>query len=439
MKSVVQLPIDEKFKAYEKCEFKIDWVHGFCDSPYVGKFFEDLEALDPELFDFTRFKLQKKGFRNYSVRYNHDDKSEIVICYTPRFDDELDPEDYNPDIHGSWLTTSKDYTSGTNRGIYIQISGDGCRKIGVNNFLAVMQLLYSYNFKCTRFDVACDIYNPECEVLSILHNTFDSTVRAISNDLPICEGLPLFRSKSTRKHIQGYTVIDPYRSDRHVNYLNWEWGHNATAFKFRMYDKWLEMRSVTRHKNTYEEILSSLPLDFWWRLEYELHDDRAMSCFLMFVNQVNACQIFLEVSKSCFTPVFGSDNVIHHATDRLVVQPEWEFFLNFVEHSISYIIDFVQLDSYVPDTKSEDDVLKYTLHMSKSFVASILCSGRSPDILKNVFEIGLQKWFNDPRNKFLMVEYGITSFEDLQATLSYSLDQLGCYNVFSHNYDSILL
>ncbi len=341
MQAMVQLPLNEEFKQYENSQFIVDWVHGFCDSPFVSRFFNDLEAIDPELFAFERFVLQKNGFRNYSVRFNHDNKSEIVICYTPRFKDELDPEGYDPEVDG-YLASSKDYTTGTNRGIYVQFSGDGCRKIGDKNFLAVMQLLQTYNFKCSRFDVACDIFNPECDVLSLLNDTFLSVSKVGLNVSLIEDGTPLFRSRAVRKHITGNFPIDLYREDRHVDYYNWTWGHKATSFKFRMYDKWLEIRSVTRHKNTWEDTLSNLPLDFWWRLEYELHDERAAYCFGLLISGAATSQIFLETCKDCFTPVVGQTNSNGlKNVSYLHSFPEWEVFIKFVSQFVSKTIDFV--------------------------------------------------------------------------------------------------
>lgn len=414
----VQLPIEEKFKPYIGSEFIIDWVHGFCDCPYVDMFFKDLAMIDP-MFDRKNWVLWKNGFRNYSLRYCLDGQASIMVCYNPIGSDEDYPSDYgSDDRHIGALTTMKDYTSGRNRGIFVQISGDGCRKIGDQNFLAVMQLLKNYNYRCSRIDVSCDIYNPKNPIIDLLNSTFLKVQEGIIN-----EGDPIFRARATRKHITGTLEADPFRSTSDLpRYYNWTWGHSSTPFKFRMYDKWLEMKKVSRHASTRDEILSHLPSEFWWRLEYEMHYEKADYLFNMLVIGSKSQDLFLYACKDCFCPVLADPSVGSSNTSRLYPQAEWLVFITFVSELAVQTIHFVQL--YVKKQRNLEETQKYTRHMLSCLSRQLVSMRDSPGIQRELLEKGLLKAYHDRDNSDFFWELNINSYDDFKSAVFVSFKQL---------------
>ncbi len=293
---------DSLSDTYTGVQYIVDWVHGFCDMPYVDKLFRGLAAIDERL-SFDKFEHWDVGFRNYSERYCLNGTGIIQICYCPRFPDEALPDDYEttPDNTGALSTMT-----GNNRGVFVSISGDGCRYIGDDNFIAVLQLLYSLNFKCSRLDVSCDVFDKDNLVVNVVQCAFDNAWRRNH----ICVGQLYVKSRCTRTHLKPIQNIDNIRyPDKPQVVTNWTWGHyNSSCCEFRLYDKYLEVSTVPRFKAIKDKILEPCKDKYWWRFEYSMHKTYAKVLFDMLAEgMVNVSEAFAWCAERVFTPVDGTD------------------------------------------------------------------------------------------------------------------------------------
>lgn len=294
--------MEHKVEKYDisKPYFRYDWLHGtvhgcFC----IQDFLSGLSELDPKLSSNNFIKMDC-GLYNYTSRLGLFGKGTIQICW---IQDKLK-------IDGDYAVRD-----GCNPGIFFVVSGDGIRYLGADLFIKLCFYLHSLQFKCSRIDVCCDLYDPDNPFVPLyctaLENCFTYNYSS-GSPVAVTHGAKLnrFSYYDRRRKILGFN----YWLGRKAS----EWG------MLRIYDKYFEC--YEKHPKIADELVARCPAEYWFRFEFELHKS-------------NANCIFLNIINGCFDPSIGFLKSIEHFRIGLGnnfqsrgKHPVYEQFFAFLEH-----------------------------------------------------------------------------------------------------------
>lgn len=292
-----------------KNDYTIDYLSGIVPTPFVSRFFDALVAIDHRL-GFNHFVRWSTGINFYNNRFCLNDQSYFVVAFNEPGYDESKPFDYLDT--DTFLATMRE---GSNSGIYLSISGDGLRYIGNEVTEILFQYLYSMNFKCTRIDIACDVYDPDNPYVPHLQEalanvyfqrgfvpgefSFTTNLSRAQGNIRKFSNVDNIRDKELLKKI-GVEV-----SPNCFETINYTWGRkDSTKCQFRLYDKWLEVATSRRLKAVAEDMLSELPSNYWYRFEYEMHKQYAFDIFnALALGTVTVPGAFAQCAEDCFFPV----------------------------------------------------------------------------------------------------------------------------------------
>lgn len=283
-------------KYYHCC----DWIQGVLPIDNVKIFFDNLELVDSSL-SFNNFANRKNGLLGYSTRYCLNDKDYFVVCWNPV-----------NDIFSCASSPVSDITDVSKLlpGVFLYVSGDGLRLLSeLDCQEKFFKLLRSLNFKCNRFDLAIDFFNPNNSIVPLLQGAFEiSRFSLHSRDengdfirTGLDKGTPFIHSRLS--NIRKFEHID---NIRHIGMgqvvCNYRIGGGRSRLgEVKLYDKWLEVNTVKRLKDCKDELLQNVPFDYWWRLEYTLKTEYSQQIFNQFVD--DDCNISL-VAKYCINKLF---------------------------------------------------------------------------------------------------------------------------------------
>ncbi len=254
----------------ETCKFTLDWLQGVLPFSDVRVLFKALGEIDERLK--PEFWQPFGSFRNYRTRFICQGKASVSIAYN---DDPLQDR-YNKSLWYSCSDNNEDISliaenHPFNPGIFISISGDGLRWLNQNpdTVKALLKYLKLQRFKCSRLDLACDVFDPKNDLVPTI-------LKAFKNAVPMTAGRLSLRSKIRRTSgkngsVKLYPYTDTIR-DGNKTIWNCSLGDHGSSFgMFRCYDKWFEIASG-RLSDYKTQMLESLEHKYWYRIEYELHN-----------------------------------------------------------------------------------------------------------------------------------------------------------------------
>lgn len=241
--------------------FGIDWINGVLPVQDVDEVFSVLESFSSKLRK-SRWQLASTGKYNYKVRYMLDNKPFIQLMYNPDAEPDLDGNPYP-------MACIPETSNCNNPYVFFTISGDGIRYLSSigGDMTALNKLLcyfYANGFRSSRFDVYCDILDKDNEVVPLLKKSFYYFL----NPRVGCPTLSTNLHRD-RKNIDIRYSVD----DEGKRFFNLTLGHHgSTSGMFRCYNKLVELKDG-RLSGMSDEILKEYGVsDYWYRLEYELHD-----------------------------------------------------------------------------------------------------------------------------------------------------------------------
>lgn len=391
----------------KKMEYSIDYISGIVYTPFVTRFFKDLAMLDPEKLSFRCFKKWNTGLNFYKERWCLNDQSYFTLAYNEPMQYEELPIDY--DIHTDTLLCSMQ--EGKNRGIYLSISGDGLRYLGDDTVKVLIQMLAGYEFKCTRLDLCCDVYDPDNQYVPLLNSAL-SNVYCQRGFVPGEYSVTTNLSRSPG-NLKRYTNYDPFRDPELLQKIgqeiapncyetiNFTWGRkDSTKCQFRMYDKWLEVKTVQRLKHVADQIIADTPAsisNYWYRFEYEMHQKYAFDLFNSIASEKTTVPgAFAWCAEDCFFPVlcgFGRnvDMCDQQSSDI------WEAFVDYArsfgDSDVVQTIHFVSKRFY-----AVEDRIKYVRDNLSLFYMGFCLFKAYPWLLDRVLEDGRRSFFDNRKN-----------------------------------------
>ncbi len=339
----------------KKMDYSIDYISGIVYTPFVTRFFKDLAMLDSEKLSFRCFKKWKTGLNFYKERWCLNDQSYFTLAYNEPSEHEDLPLGYDPSSDAIICSMQE----GKNRGIYLSISGDGLRYLGDDTVKVLIQMLAGYDFNCTRLDLCCDCYDPDNKYVPLLDEALSNVYYQrgfVPGEFSITTNL-----SRTPGNLKRYTNYDPFRDHELLEKIghlaatncyetvNFTWGRkDSTKCQFRMYDKWLEVKSVPRLKSVADQMINDTPArisNYWYRFEYEMHQKYASDLFNSIAKEFTTVPgAFAWCAEDCFFPVFCGFGVNKRMCDQHN-SDIWEDFIAFAralgDSSIMRTIHFV--------------------------------------------------------------------------------------------------
>ncbi len=306
----------------EKLQYSFDWLNGTLPYYDVRAFFNDLEKIHPDL-RFEDFHSRCRGIYNYSQSFGLMGDARFIVAFNPDYE----YEDSFSDAYTSYPLQA--VSSGYNPGIFISISGDGLRylnSLGDHVVADLFAWLQKCNFKASRLDVACDIFESDNPIIPLLIEAFYYAINRQG-------GCPTLVSnmRRTPETIKIMLNADPYRDNNNYSH-SISFGHHGSSWgMFRMYDKWLEVKTG-RLKHFADELLKDK--DYWYRIEYELHKQHAADLFNR-IGELTTAECFGYAAEDMFKIVVPISEKTQ--SDKCDSSPVWVEFIEFVTSNIFFI------------------------------------------------------------------------------------------------------
>ncbi len=300
----------------DKLQYSFDWLNGTLPFYDVRYFFDCLEKIHPDLA-FSEFHDRNRGIYNYSTSFGLLGDSRFIVAFNPDYD-RYEPQ-YSNDFD-SYPMYAVD--SGFNPGIFVSISGDGLRYLNSLGDDLVYKLFSFFKknvVKGSRIDVACDIFEKDNPVVPLLIEAF---MYAINRQ----GGAPTLVSniRRTPENIGIFLNSDPFRKDNNFSYSIRFGNHGSSWGMFRMYDKWLEVKTG-RLKKYADKLLEGK--DYWYRIEYELHKEHAQELFNLF-DELSVAQCFGYAAEDMFKVVIPKSEKTQ--SDKCSISVVWAEFLEYI-------------------------------------------------------------------------------------------------------------
>lgn len=391
----------------KRMDYSIDYISGVVPTPFVTRFFKDLAMVDPVKLGFSCFQKWKTGLNFYKERWCLNDQSYFTLAYNePGLNEDL-PLDYDPST--DFLICSMQ--EGKNRGIYLSISGDGLRYLGDKTVGSLIKLLGGYGFKCTRIDFACDVYDPDNQYVPLLNQAL-SNVYCQRGFVPGEYSVTTNLSRATG-NIKRFTNFDPFRDPELLKKIgqeiapgcyetyNFTWGRkDSTKCQFRMYDKWLEVKTVKRLQAVADQIIADTPAsvsNYWYRFEYEMHQLYANDLFYNLFNENTSVPgAFAWCAEDCFFPVLCGFGLNRDLCDQQS-SDIWEDFIDLARqlgaHEVVQTIHFVQSKFY-----AVEDRINYVKNNLPLYYMGFCLFKAYPWLLDRVLEDGRRSFFDNRKN-----------------------------------------
>lgn len=342
-------------------KFNIDWLNGvlpITDFKFVEDFLNTFPAISldhwvesPGRFNYN-YGIEYAGMPGFRFCYN------IRSLYQQSGDETYRKDDEYRDPDNTGLIPSKGENN--NAYVFLQVSGDAIRmlqKFGLIHDL--FTFLHAFKFRCTRFDVNCDIFSPDNEVVDLIGEASEYFVNPV-------RGKPTFRSRYFRRQNKTIRVQQNYDAVLDCMTKNVTIGnHGSMTGMFRCYNKRLEVFETKKAEVALELWRSHGEPEYWFRLEYELHKASAENIFNAYMNDgkfnnisafLTAYNMFFEiVNCTCFS--------------SLQYCPIVSFWADFNDLVISANNNFAQFD--IRNEKVTNDDFIPSLELDKRFYLRI--------------------------------------------------------------------
>lgn len=315
--------------------FSVDWLNVRLDCDNLDLLLLKISTVFPEI-DISDWEIRDSGvcFYKEAVYLSSLGYSSFVISF-------------NRDTDGSII--NKPLERGTTYGILVSISGDGCRYINSlhdNGFVDLLKVFEPFSPRCTRIDIACDIFDKENMIVPMLQTFCDSAYDRENATID-------FNCNLQRKSgwVTANLVYDDIVNDFTRNITIG--GRDCKKGTVQLYNKRVEIASG-RLKDVSSAILESVGNpDYWWRLEYRCKSF-AQRVYDTLVQSCSIYQAFLQAANDMGTFVIPTTSS-HHIT-RADTCVEWVAFLDFVLKLANgiHLVQFSQLVN-IPYIGSELD------------------------------------------------------------------------------------
>ena len=400
----------------DKVEYGVDWLNAVLMNQTDVKFFFDmLSARVDHKLGFEHFQKLDHGTYNYKESYGINGQRIFIVAYnrspkTIPVDDPISTSDIyhnekvkkmnNPEL------TACDSDESGNPYIFISVSGDGLRYINSLNMKALENFFFvlkTMQARCSRIDVNMDLF-VENPIVSLLQDSCRFAMAPVPYK-------PTLRTKLMRKG-KNFSLNVNFDDLTGEEYMNVTIGNHSSQWgMFRCYNKSAELRNAHGlDKESIQTIFDTKGLDlkdYWWRLEYELHKDRADQIFKACLDTLetgdNTFQVvFLAALDKMFTPVIASDNVfrmVNHLNELEVVS-DWADFMEFVGNSIH----FVQLTNipYIP----RNNLPKFQKNLKRlsGYIFVILrYLDYDPEFVSELIKSGAEKYYKQKDSRYLFL------------------------------------
>lgn len=381
--------------------FGLDWLHGTLPFNDVKVLFDSLGKIDSRL-QYEYWKPMG-SFRNYNTRFICQGKPSLTIAYNRDY--LYNPYDtdkfYNDDTNNIPLV-AEDHPF--NPGIFVSFSGDGLRWL--NEFPGTVEKIIKYfrlqRFCCSRIDFCCDFYNKKNKVIPKVISAFKNAV--VEKPGKLCLRSNMRRTSGKNGSVRLFQYDDTIRpGDKKV--FNVEFGNHSSSFgMFRCYDKWFEISSG--RLNLYKEAMLELcEDDYWYRMEYELHNgNHVRYAESMFNNLADGIVNVRTAFGWCLENMFDvvkcewSSQVV----SRREVASEWSSMIQFI-HFVQF--DNVPIISVPWVEKTPEQFVLHVRRLSK-FVHKIhLFFENCPDKALEILSEGKEKYDSDIVQKSIFDSY----------------------------------
>lgn len=315
----------------ETAKVTVDWFNIILHSNDILGLIEELEYLVPEMA-LENWELGNCT-RGYTKSLRFQCHNFIIVSWNPTEENLFKVNMEHP----------------TNKDILISLSGDGCRFLASYGMLSeFLKYCKSIGCHCTRFDTALDIFSQNALVSSIVEAFKSSVIARIGACDCISSNMHLKPS-----NVQFNTVVDPFTGEFTENVT---FGNHGSSFgMFRCYNKAAEIMQG-RLASSSEEIFEAVGcVDYWYRLEYEVHKKNADYYFQMLLNALEGNEfdniltnIFAQIAEDMFRIVtLKSLNSIprHSSTSSL-----WSEFLSNISYIYPIVIDNLVSIPYIKRT-----------------------------------------------------------------------------------------
>ena len=295
----------------ETAKVTVDWFNIVLHSDDVFGLIEELEYLIPEMA-FENWELGNCT-RGYTKSLRFQGHNFIIVSWNPTEDNQFKVNMEHP----------------TNKDILISLSGDGCRFLASYGMLSeFFKYCKSTGCHCTRFDIALDLFKQNELVSSIVEAFKSSVIARIGACDCISSNMHLKPS-----NVQFNTVIDPFSNEFTENLT---FGNHGSSFgMFRCYNKAAEIMQG-RLSSSADDIFQAVGcVDYWYRLEYEVHKKNADKYFQMLLEGIDCdnldmllTTIFGQVAEDMFRIVTLKH--VNACARNSVTSSLWQDFLSAV-------------------------------------------------------------------------------------------------------------
>ena len=366
-------------KWYDNCQFNLDYFNGVIqdfDSSVV-EFIKDISLFDERL-KLDNWLISEKGLYNYSFSARLLGLNNFVIAWNPSFNSSMIPsQDCN------------------NKGLFISISGKGLSFLQKhsNTLPSLIKYFYNLGLRCSRFDVNCDIFDRDNDIVPLLVDSIDNAlIRQEGISGLVCD------LKRTNQNFRVMPIID---TDTNEKFYNAYVGHHGTNFgMFRCYNKKIEVKEKNS-SDVASIILDSVGNpDYWYRLEYEVHKENADSVFKAFASgKISLQGAFFACADRFFTPVVQCSAYTNNFSRDSKKSVLWVSFMEYLSLFISYNSGNIEVFTHSPSIEKDFvsyqgylELMKPILFMAEQFRSA------NPDWYdKVVLQEGKVKFESNPK------------------------------------------
>lgn len=317
----------------DKLKFKVDYLNGIIPITRVDSFFESLRNINEDfsLEHWVNSCYAVRGIRNYNTRFHYQGKNEFIVSWNAINEDEI------------FIAKSPEQSK-FNPYIYITLSGNALNYFDVSSFDKFIKYLYRLGFKCTRLDVACDIFNRENVIVPYILQSFkfNSNMHKPENVPFVTSSMSLepkvIKSTGRYKRPVQYTSVSDV--DGNISENLTFGSHDTYLGMFRVYDKFLERGLDIKFSNS-NDVLDDfhkrlLPERYWYRIEVEMHKQHAKNLFDVWVlKDLPIYDLFASALCSMFEIRISRSH--GYRVNDCDISPVWQEFLNELSNNIHFV------------------------------------------------------------------------------------------------------
>lgn len=257
-------------------KFNLDWFQGVLPITHLDIIYDFLNSHT----DISRSRwVECKGLYNYAYGYSFSEVPGFMFCFNYRTlwqihgtDDLKFADDVFRDENNDGDIPSQGECN--NPYVFVKCPGSAIRYLQEKGIIHdFLKFLYGNKFRCTRYDVNCDIFNEENQIVPLVQ-------QAVSNFIEPKVGEPAIRCKFLRRTNNSWRKWEVYDDVQHKNTYNVSLGgHNSEVGMFRCYNKRVEVFDQYRLADAMKIWEHHGFPKYWYRLEYELHKKSAQEIF----------------------------------------------------------------------------------------------------------------------------------------------------------------